>query len=91
MLLSRAFALLADEGVSVAPWHPSSFAESLLGTAVFGLLGLVLLFLGYKIFDWLTPHLHIEKELAEKNLAVAIVVAAILIALGIIVARTVGA
>ena len=58
---------------------------------VFGLLGLVLLFLGYKIFDWLTPHLHIEKELAEKNLAVAIVVAAILIALGIIVARTVGA
>jgi putative membrane protein len=74
----------------VYPWHPSGFAEALLSTVVFGALGIVLLFLGYKVFDWLTPNLHIEKELTEKNLAVAIVIAAILISLGMIVAKTVG-
>jgi uncharacterized membrane protein YjfL (UPF0719 family) len=53
-------------------------------------LGIVLLFIGYNDIDWLTPNLHIEKELAEKNMAVAVVVAAILLSVGIIVARTVG-
>ena len=61
-----------------------------MSTALFGVLGIILLFLGYKVFDRLTPHLHIEKDLAENNLAVAIVVAAMLISLSIIVARTFG-
>jgi putative membrane protein len=90
MLSSRVVALLADNGTPVGPWHPATFAETVVWCAVFGTLGLVLLFLGYKIFDWITPNVNIEKELCEKNMAVAIVVAAILIALGIIVARTVG-
>jgi putative membrane protein len=84
-------ALLADDGDTVAGfWHKATFAEAMLATAAFGVLGIVLLFIGYKVFDWLTPNLHIEKELAEKNMAVAVVVAAILLSVGIIVARTVG-
>ncbi|HEX4591457.1 MAG TPA: DUF350 domain-containing protein [Gemmataceae bacterium] len=64
--------------------------ENALSVLVFGLIGIGLLFLGYKVFDKLTPHLHIEKELAEKNIAVAIVIATMLISLSIIVAKAVG-
>lgn len=64
--------------------------ESLMATAFFGLLGLALLLLGYKIFEWITPKLDIEKELAEKNMAVAIVVGAIFISIGLILARAIG-
>ncbi len=54
---------------------------------VFGLLGIALMALGFKVFDWITPRLDIEKELSEKgNTAVAIVVAAVIIAVAIIVA-----
>ena len=72
-------------------WHPSSFGEALAATAAFGLIGIALLVVGYKAFDKLTPGLHIEKELSEKNnVAVAIVIAAVIIGVSIIVARTVG-
>jgi putative membrane protein len=81
--------LLADHEPG-SPWHPQTLAEALMATAVFGVLGIVLLFVGYKIFDLLTPNLHIEKELAEKNWAVAVVIAALLLSVGLIVARTVG-
>ncbi|HEY1381049.1 MAG TPA: DUF350 domain-containing protein [Gemmataceae bacterium] len=74
----------------LAVWSPDTFPEAALSTAVFGLIGLALLFIGYKVFDRLTPNLHIEKELAEKNVAVAIVIATMLISLSIIVARSVG-
>ena len=85
--------ILATDAIdsSLLPsWHATTLAESLLATALFGGLGIVLLFLGYKVFDWLTPNLHIEKDLMEKNVAVAIVVGAMLISLSIIVAKSIG-
>jgi putative membrane protein len=61
-----------------------------LSVLVFGVIGIALLFLGYKVFDKLTPNLHIERELAEKNMAVAVVIATMLVSLSIIVAKAVG-
>jgi len=80
----RSLLLLADH-VPGVPWHPETFPEALLATGVFGAFGIVLLFAGYKIFDLLLPKLDFEKELAEKNLPVAIVVAALLVSIAIIV------
>jgi putative membrane protein len=58
-----------------------------IGSLVFGLLGLVLIVLGFKVFDWLTPRIDIQRELAEKNnLAVAIVCAAVIIGISIFAA-----
>jgi putative membrane protein len=82
--VSLILAQTASDNGPLLPWH------GLLATTVFGVLGIALLFLGYKVFDWLTPHLHIEKELAEKNVAVAIVIATMLIGLSIIVAKSFG-
>lgn len=59
-------------------------------SALFGLLGIIILILGYIIFDKLIP-LNFSKELGNNNIAVAIVIAGILIAIAIIVSRVVAA
>jgi putative membrane protein len=85
----RALALLA-QGESVPPVTRSHFIDNLISATSFGFLGVILLLFGLKLFDWMTPKLDIEKELAEKNIAVAIVVAAMFLSMGIILVRTVG-
>jgi putative membrane protein len=50
-----------------------------LASALFGLIGIALLLLGYWLFDKITPKIDVQKELCEKNLAVAIVVGALLL------------
>ena len=69
---------------------PHTFAHSILWSIAFGLVGIILTVLGFKIFDWLTP-IKVEQELAEKqNIAVAIVVAATIIGVAIVVAAAIG-
>jgi putative membrane protein len=58
-----------------------TFWPSVISSAIFGLIGLVLLILGYKVFDWLTPSLHFQEELKKGNVAVAIVVSVLLAAI----------
>lgn len=55
---------------------------------VFGILGILIMAVGYKIFDWIIP-VDFNKELQEKNMSVAIVVAGFLIGVAIIVSRVV--
>lgn len=81
--------LAATQPIVTAHWHPVTMIEALMSAAVFGVLGLVLLLFGFKLFDWLTPKLDLEKELAEKNMAVALALAALFIGLGYIVAHSI--
>lgn len=61
-----------------------NFAD-MLSTVIYGLIGIFLAVVGYFVFDWITPY-SLGKELVEdKNVAVAIVVAAILLSVAIIV------
>jgi putative membrane protein len=85
----HALALLAQVETT-PPVTRSHFIDNLISATSFGFLGVVLLLFGLKLFDWMTPKLDIEKELAEKNIAVAIVVAAMFLSMGIILVRTVG-
>lgn len=60
----------------------------LLNGLVIGLLGIVLMILGFKAFDWVTPKIDVQKELAERNnTAVAIVVASVVIGLAILLSQ----
>ncbi|SHI46876.1 protein of unknown function [Clostridium cavendishii DSM 21758] len=60
-----------------------------LGTSfLFGLLGIVIMILGYWIFDRVIPA-DFNKELENNNTSVAIVIAGMLIGLAIIVSRVV--
>jgi putative membrane protein len=68
--------------------------EQLVGgvitAVVYGLVGVLLVIAGFKIFDWITPKIDIQKELAEKqNISVAIICAAVIVGICYIVAAVV--
>jgi putative membrane protein len=66
---------------------PHTFLGGVLSTLIFGLLGIVLTVFGFKLFDWLTPKIDVERELTEKhNIAVAIVIAAVILGVSIVIA-----
>ena len=67
----------------------ASFSEGLVGSVVYSILGIVVLMVGFKIFDWITPF-SLNKEIEEKNnTAAGVIVAGIMIALGLIVAAAI--
>ena len=69
---------------------PDSFWPGFCAALLYGPYGIFLTVLGFKVFDWITPRIDIQKELAEKgNIAVAIVVAAIIIGISYLVATVV--
>ena len=73
-------------------WHPDSFGMAVIASIVFGLIGIVLTLVGFKLFDWITPKIDVQRELAEKhNIAVAIVVGAMVIGTALVIAAIVGA
>lgn len=59
-------------------------------SALFGLLGILIMAIGYIIFDKIIP-LDFNKELEKNNVAVGIVIAGLLIGIAIIVSRVVAA
>ncbi|MFN7734954.1 MAG: DUF350 domain-containing protein [Pirellula sp.] len=59
--------------------------HALLATGAFGLLGLFLMLLGFKLFEWITRRLDVEKQLENQNMAVGVVVAALLLGISLIV------
>lgn len=62
--------------------------NNLVISFLFGILGIVIMVLGYLIFDKVIPA-DFNKELENNNIAVAIVVAGMLIGIAIIVSRVV--
>jgi len=72
------------------PWNFDMLGNSLLAATAFGLLGIVLLALGFKVFEWITPKLNIEEELGKGNVAVGIVIAAAVLGVALVVVRAIG-
>ena len=54
-------------------------------TIVYALLGMVLLFIGYRVFDWLTPTNLQEDIFKNGNVAAAILSGAFIIGLAIVI------
>jgi putative membrane protein len=52
---------------------------------LYATLGVVLMFLSYKIFDKLSPKIDFEDELKKGNIAVAIFIAALFISIALII------
>ena len=53
---------------------------------VYAVLGVVLMFIAYRVIDKMTPEVNFPEELRKGNVAVAIFVAAIFIAVAMVVA-----
>jgi uncharacterized membrane protein YjfL (UPF0719 family) len=91
-LLSLAFAtpLLAAEAtaVTVPTWHAQSLAQAIGYVVLFTAIGVALAIAGYKLFDKCTPG-DLHKEIVEnKNVAAAIVAAAVILGVCIIIAAS---
>ncbi|SFU69595.1 protein of unknown function [Clostridium sp. DSM 8431] len=67
----------------------SDFMASAGLSIVFGLIGIVLLIVGYVIFDLVLTKVDFNEELKKNNIAVAIVIAGFMIAIGIIISGVV--
>ena len=88
-LLLAPAALHAAVEPGAESWHAKTLAEALGLTALFGLGGVVLAVLGYKIFDLCTPG-DLHKEIFEnKNIAAAIVGAAVILGICIMIAAAI--
>ena len=51
---------------------------------MYAALGVVLMFVAYRVFDWLTPQVDFPEELKEGNVAVSIFIAAIFVSIALI-------
>jgi putative membrane protein len=63
--------------------------SDVLLSALFAVLGFVLLFVGYRVFDWLTPSDLSDDIFRKNNLAAAIFAGAFVIALAIIISHAI--
>src|SRR5262249_11138176 len=55
---------------------------------LYAFIGLILMFIGYWLFDRITPHVHFQDQLAKGNIAVAMVISALFISLAYIIGRS---
>lgn len=67
----------------------NSVLNNVVISIIFGFIGIVLLVFGYWFFDKVLTKLDFNQELKEKNVAMAIVIAGFMIAIGIIIAGVV--
>ena len=65
-----------------------TISDALL-SILFAIIGFILLFIGYRVFDWLTPTNLGRDIFQEKNVAAAIFAGAFIIALAIVVSHAI--
>jgi uncharacterized membrane protein YjfL (UPF0719 family) len=55
---------------------------------LYAALGVLLMFVAYRVIDWLTPQMNFNEELKRGNVAVAIFIAALFISIALIVGQS---
>jgi uncharacterized membrane protein YjfL (UPF0719 family) len=83
-----ALTLFAETDVPNPP--KTTIYELAAGSLLFGIVGMALLIVGYFLFDFLCRRIDIQEQLNKGNMAVAVVVAALLLSIAIIAAHVVG-
>jgi uncharacterized membrane protein YjfL (UPF0719 family) len=78
--------LFAADTAPVTTWHAQTLGQALAYMLLFAAVGIVAAIGGYKIFDKCTPG-HLNKEILEhRNVAAAIIAAAVILGVCIIIA-----
>ena len=76
------------QAAPVAASQPAPLWRLMLDAALFGLSGIVLLIIGYYLWELITPY-NLRREIHEnRNIAVAIVVAAFILGMAMIIAAS---
>jgi len=67
----------------------SFLAGGAVSVAFFALVGTIVLFAAFKIFDWAFTRIDMEEEIKKGNMAVAILASAVMLGLSIIIAAAI--
>lgn len=87
LLLFASAAARAQDGAAGRP--RLGLLESVYTTLLFGILGIVLTIIGFKLFDVVIRH-NMENEILEnKNMAAALLAGAVILGISLIVAATI--
>ncbi len=70
---------------------PDYFLGDLVSTVAFGLIAILLVVFGYKVFDKLTPKLPFDELLRSGNIALAIVIGSFILGVCHVIAQVVSA
>jgi uncharacterized membrane protein YjfL (UPF0719 family) len=70
---------------------PPGFLVDILATFAFGFVAIILIVIGYMVFDKLTPKLDFSDQLNKGNLALAVVVGAFILGVCHVIARVLSA
>ena len=77
------------QGEPARAWRAGTLIEAVASTLIFGLIGIVLAILGFKLFDAVVK-VNLEQEICEKqNIAVALLCAGMVLGICIVVAAAV--
>jgi uncharacterized membrane protein YjfL (UPF0719 family) len=89
LLLAAASSLTAAETPAAVPtWHAQTLPAAIGYVLLFAAVGIFAAIVGFKIFDKCTPG-DLQREIIEqKNIAAAIVAAAVIIGISIIIAAS---
>lgn len=78
--------VLAEDIVSTPTWHAQSIGQAIGYMLLFAAIGIAAAIAGYKLFDKCTPG-NLHKEIIEnKNIAAAIIAAAVILGVCMIIA-----
>lgn len=55
---------------------------------LYAALGVLLMFVAYRVIDWLTPQVNFNEELKRGNVAVAIFIAALFLSVALIIGQS---
>lgn len=64
---------------------PAHLLGDLVSVLLFGLMAILLVVVGFKLFDWATPKMPIQQALMDKNIAVAITISAVIIGICVVI------
>jgi len=74
------------QGAPGRTWDTATFLTSIVSTVVFGLLGIVMAILGFKLFDAAIPFNLAEEVCQKQNIAVALVTGSMVLGICVIIA-----
>lgn len=89
MVLTSAPALLAaDLPANVPSWHAQTLLQAIGNVLIFAAVGIVAAIVGFKVFDKCTPG-DLQREIIEhRNVAAAVIAAAVILGVSIIIAAS---
>jgi uncharacterized membrane protein YjfL (UPF0719 family) len=86
LLLIVAPSVMAAEAPAAASWHAQTLGQAIGNVLLFAAIGIIAAIAGFKLFDKCTPG-DLQREIIEqKNIAAAIIAAAVIIGISIIIA-----